>query len=81
MQILNIRLIYIFLVIACLCFFFTEDLHSTALGRALLIGMSVFWLGRTVEQFIFLAINHWIIHVLTLLFITGVMIFLLPVVL
>src|SRR5688572_19860272 len=53
-QILNIRLIYVFLFTAFLCFFFTKDLYSTALGRAFLAGMSIFWLGRTVEQFIFL---------------------------
>jgi hypothetical protein len=79
MQILNIQLIYIFLFTAFLCFFFTEDLYRTALGRAFLVGMAIFWLGRALEQFIFLRMKHWLIHVLTVLFITGVLIFLLPV--
>ena len=78
-QILNIRLIYIFLFAAFLCFFFTEDLYSTTLGRAFLAGMSVFWFGRTLEQFIFLRRNHWLIHLLTALFLLGILIFLLPV--
>lgn len=81
MQILNTRIIYIFLLTAFLCFSYTEDLHSTRLGRAFLVGMAVFWIGRTIEQFIFLRINHWLVHVLTILFITGVVIFLLPVLL
>jgi hypothetical protein len=78
-QILNIRLIYIFLFTAFLCFFFTEDLYTTALGRAFLTGMAIFWLGRTLEQVIFLRMNHWLIHVLTALFIIGMLIFLSPV--
>jgi hypothetical protein len=73
------RLIYVFLLAAFLCFSFTKELHSTSLGRAFLIGMSIFWMGRTVEQFIFIRRNHWLLHVLTLLFITGAVIFLVPV--
>lgn len=79
MQILNIRLIYIFLFIAAICFAFTEELHTTHLGRAVLIGMSLFWLGRTIEQFIFLRINNPYVHTLTVLFILGFVLFLLPV--
>jgi hypothetical protein len=81
MQVLNLRLIYIFLFTAFLCFFFPGDLYSTDLGRAFLIGMAAFWLGRTIEQFIFLRINHWLIHLLTVSFISGVILFLLPVIL
>ncbi|MBC7826811.1 MAG: hypothetical protein H7122_03625 [Chitinophagaceae bacterium] len=79
MQILNLRLIYLFLFSAFLCFFFTRDLYTTSLGKAFLVGMSIFWLGRTIEQFIFLPLNHWRVHVLTILFISGTIIFLVPV--
>ena len=47
-QILNLRLIYLFLFTGFLCFVFTKDLYNTPLGKAFLIGMSVFWIGRTV---------------------------------
>ena len=77
-QIANIRLIYIFLFTAFLCFFFTQDLYTTNLGKAFLIGGSLFWLGRTIEQFIFLRIKHRLIHLLTALFVLGTILFLLP---
>ncbi|MGN7919628.1 hypothetical protein [Lysobacter sp. ESA13C] len=78
LQILNLRLIYILLGIAVLCFVYTDELHTTALGRALLIGMSLFWVGRTIEQFVFLRINRPMIHVLTALFVLGAAIFAIP---
>ena len=36
-QILNLRLIYLFAGIGVLCFAFTQELHTTALGRACLL--------------------------------------------
>jgi len=77
-QIANLRLIYIFLFFSFVCFFFTEDLYSTGLGKAFLIGVSLFWIGRTVEQFIFLNLNHSLIHLLTFLFIIGAILSILP---
>jgi hypothetical protein len=38
--------------------------------------MAVFWMGRTAEQFVFLRFNHWLIHLLTLPFVCGTIIFL-----
>lgn len=77
-QILNLRLIYIALGIAVLCFAFTDELRTTALGRAVLLGMSLFWVGRTIEQFVFLRINRAVVHVLTALFVLGAVIFAMP---
>lgn len=81
MQILNVRIIYYLLFIACLCFLFTDELLNTQLGQVILIGTALFWAGRTVEQFIFLRKDHLPIHVLTALFILGTMLFLIPVLL
>jgi hypothetical protein len=67
-----------FLGMALLCFCFTDDLHGSALGRALLLGMLLFWLGRTIEQFVFLQINRPMVHVLTALFVFGAAIFAVP---
>ena len=74
-QILNLRLIYFFTGIGVLCFAFTQELHSTALGRALLLFMSLFWVGRTIEQFVFLRVNHAGVHALTALFVLGALLF------
>ncbi|WP_018622993.1 hypothetical protein [Spirosoma luteum] len=79
LQIANIRLIYICMLVAFLCFCFPTDLTTTTLGKTFLGGMSLFWFGRTVEQFIFLRINKTFVHVLTALFIIGAIIFALPV--
>lgn len=77
-QILNLRLIYIFLLVALICFCCGEELYTTHIGRFFLCGMAVFWLGRTLEQFIFLRINSLAVHLLTLLFILGMVLFALP---
>ncbi|SDW66902.1 hypothetical protein [Lysobacter enzymogenes] len=77
-QILNLRLIYVAAGVAALCFLFAEELHSTALGRAVLLGMSLFWVGRTIEQFVFLRINRPMVHVLTALFVLGAVLFAIP---
>jgi hypothetical protein len=77
-QILNLRLIYFFAGIGVLCFAFTDELHSTALGRGLLLFMSLFWVGRTIEQFVFLRVNKPLVHVLTASFVIGAVLFALP---
>lgn len=78
-QIANIRLIYLFFLVGVLCLTFPDELTNTPLGRALMIGISLFWLGRTVEQFIFLRYNRLLIHTLTIVFIFGFLAFAYPV--
>jgi hypothetical protein len=70
-QILNLRLTYVFLGIAALCFWLPAELLGSRLGHALLAGMSLFWIGRTVEQFVFLRYNKPLVHALTALFVLG----------
>lgn len=77
-QILNLRLTYIFLLIAALCFVYTDELLTTGLGKALLLGMSLFWVGRLIEQFIYLRVNHALVHSLTALFALGAVVFAMP---
>ncbi len=78
MQILNLRLSYVFLAVGALCLLYPADLRTTPLGRAVLLGMSGFWLGRTIEQFVFLRINQPLVHVLTAMFALGTVLFALP---
>lgn len=78
LQILNLRLIYIFHFLAFICFFFPNELIETTLGKAFLVGFSLFWAGRTIEQFIFFKPNHWLVNILTVLFISGSLLFLFP---
>jgi hypothetical protein len=80
-QITNLRLIYLFVFVALICFLFPGQLTSTSLGRFFMIGMSVFWFTRTIEQFIYLKINHPMVHLLTYLFLVGAILFLVPIIL
>ncbi|PWK88497.1 hypothetical protein [Fulvimonas soli] len=77
-QILNLRLIYVLLGVAALCFWLPHELVATRLGRALLAGMALFWAGRLAEQFVFLRYNVLPLHVLTALFALGAVLFALP---
>jgi hypothetical protein len=77
-QILNTRLIYFFLFVAFLCFAYPNELANTSLGKVFLAGICLFWLGRTVEQFIFFKKHTTAIHILTIVFIAGAILFALP---
>jgi hypothetical protein len=53
MQVLNIRLTYVFFVVAFLSFFFADELINTKLGNVILGSISIFALMRAIEQLIF----------------------------
>ena len=78
MQILNIQISYYFIWSAIICFVFPTELLTTALGNWFLMGNSLFWLLRTLQQFIFLRANHYKIHLLTFIFLIGTILFLVP---
>ncbi len=79
LQILNLRLVYVFLGMGAISLAFTADLVHTRLGIALLCFMALFWVGRTIEQFVFLRINDWRVHLLTGLFVLGTALHAVPV--
>ena len=79
MQIANLRLIYFFLFVSAVCFIFPRELATTTFGHFFMMGISLFWLGRTIEQFIFLKVDHPMVHLLTYLFILGAIMFAIPV--
>ncbi|NOT87220.1 MAG: hypothetical protein HOP03_03450 [Lysobacter sp.] len=80
LQIANVQLIWIFLCIGGLCLRFPYALIHTALGRAVMLGMSGFWVLRLIQQFVFLRVNHPLVHVLSVLFALGAVLFALPIV-
>ncbi|KUG08811.1 hypothetical protein [Solirubrum puertoriconensis] len=65
MQIMNVQLMYVFAVFAALCFGFPHELLSSSLGRFVLGSIIVFWLGRLIEQFVFLRVQNRVVHWLT----------------
>ena len=52
-QILNLRLIFVFLIFAYVSFFHVSELAATGLGKTLLLAISLFWFGRAIEQIVF----------------------------
>lgn len=80
-QILNVQIIFYFIFVGAICFLFPSELITTKFGRFFLAGNSLFWLTRTIQQFIFLRMNHYKIHLLTFLFFLGAFLFALPLIL
>ena len=77
-QILNIRLIYIFLLMAFVYIFYPDQLIETRIGFVLLCGFLGFWIVRTIEQFIFLRVKSKMVTILTIIFFIGIIVHLLP---
>lgn len=78
LQILNIQLIFYFFFVAFICFYFSTKLLDSNIGKLFLLSNSLFWLLRTIQQFIFLKANHYAIHTLTVIFVIGTILFALP---
>lgn len=74
-QILNLRLVYVLLGVAAACVLLPDALRATPLGRALLGFMALFWVGRLVEQWVFLRVDRPLVHALTALFVLGAFLF------
>jgi len=79
-QILNNRLIYFFLFTGIMYFVFDEQILRSKLGIFIHIGMLVFWIGRTIEQFIYLKLNNRFVHTLSTIFILGIILFSIPII-
>jgi hypothetical protein len=79
-QIANLRLIYVFVAVGLLCLIYPQELVRTSVGRAVLAGASLFWIGRLVEQFVFLRVRHPLVHALSAAFACGAVLFALPLV-
>ena len=80
MQILNLRLTYVFLVMAFVLFAFQAEIMTTSLGQVLLIAFSIFWFMRSVDQFAFFGLRNWISNSLLVVFLIGGFLHLLPVI-
>lgn len=78
-QLLNMRIIYVFLFVAFICFIFPTELLNSKLGNVFLTGMSIFWIGRTFDQFIFMKTFNRSVKIMLTLFIIGATLFIVPV--
>jgi len=80
MQVLNISITFIFFIFAYISFTHTDELLNTALGRTMLVLISMLWLFRAVLQIIFYKWKHKASVALALYFLLGAFLYGLPVV-
>ena len=78
MQVLNIRLTYVFVVFAYISIIHLEDLISTQLGNTILVAISLFWFMRAIEQIKFFGIKNKYSAVLFVIFLIGSIIYAIP---
>jgi hypothetical protein len=71
MQILNLRLIFVFIIFAYISYFNTGEMLNTQLGLTLLAAISLFWGFRSIEQIIYFGIKNFSSNILFLLFLFG----------
>ncbi len=79
MQILNVRITYLFIAFAALSFIFPEELAGTPLGRSLLIVIALFWAMRAAEQVVFFGLRNRRSLALFVLCLAGASLYALPV--
>ena len=78
MQVLNLCLMFCFLIFAYISLFQTEELLTTGLGKTLLIGMVLFAVFRAIEQVIFFDLKHPRSIAVLFFALIGMMIYLIP---
>ena len=70
-QILNLCLAFVFILFAYLAIAHREEMISTAIGRSLLAGISVFWFLRMIEQIVFFGFKRPVSIGFTIVFLVG----------
>ena len=78
MQILNIQIIYYFIVTAVICFVFRNELLTTKLGKWFLLGTAGFWFVRAIQQFAFWELGAVSTIIGVSFFLLGSVLFLVP---
>ncbi len=78
MQVLNLCLIFVFVIFAYVSFEHSAELLSTGLGQALLLLIAVFWFARAIEQVIFFRLRRLLSIGFLLAFVLGGLLYLYP---
>ncbi|MBN2118677.1 MAG: hypothetical protein JW730_19040 [Anaerolineales bacterium] len=79
MQILNLCLTFVFLLFGYLSLFHTQELLAGGLGKAILIGVAIFWFLRMIEQVIFFGLRNKVSVVFTIIFLFGSLLYILAI--
>lgn len=78
MQILNLRLIFVFLVFAYVSFFHGDGLLTTNVGRFFTAAISLFWFGRAIEQIVFFGLKKTVSIAMFFIFLFGALVYICP---
>ncbi|MCX5813756.1 MAG: hypothetical protein NT178_14595 [Proteobacteria bacterium] len=71
MQVLNLCLMFCFLLFGYISLFHTSELGTSNMGRALLLFIALFWLARVIEQLVFFSFRRPLSIAMTILFLLG----------
>lgn len=78
MQVLNLCLMLVFLIFAYISIFHTDELLTTSLGKAMLVGIVLFGVFRAIEQVIFFDLKHLRSKAVLFIALLGTAIYLIP---
>lgn len=78
MQVLNLCLTFVFFMMAYVSIVFRTELSGTELGRTLSLSFAAFWFLRMIEQIIFFGLRHKVSSILTVMFLGGSFLYLIP---
>ncbi len=78
MQVLNISLIFAFVIFSYISLAHTKELVSTPLGHSLVMLMALFWLARSIQQIVFFKLRRPLSVVFLLIFMTGCLLYAIP---
>ena len=71
MQILNLRLIFVFLIFAYISYFNTTEMLTSKLGQTMTLAIALFWGFRSVEQIVYFGVKKFASNLLFILFLSG----------
>jgi hypothetical protein len=78
MQVLNISLMFAFVIFSYISLAHTQELLSTPLGHTLLALITLFWLARAIQQIVFFKLRHPGSWAFLLLFLGGALLYGIP---
>ena len=77
MQVLNICLMFVFLIFAYVSLFYIDEMRTTSLGLSLILLIAIFWGLRAIMQLIFFSRTRLMSYVFFVIFAAGCLIYLL----
>lgn len=78
MQVLNLCLIFVFLIFAYISFFHIEAMLTTSLGLTMTVFIAMFWGIRAVLQFVFFSRTRPVSYIFFVIFVIGCLLYLIP---